>query len=348
MPSPLAFRPGFALITLLVLSDCKPLRTDIFHPPPEETLEPAGGTPDAGEQSPDAGGHLPDAETSPFCFEDDQWGWDVRLVFDRNRIGHFAYVDTGLPYIVTTRPGAVPLPITTLHTSSITDLKVDALGFRHVLFYADEQGHAVYAHDRQLPSFQTTALDVGQPLALSVEPGGAAHMLSEQSGFKYGTNRSGQWVFETLYVQATPSSLTLAVDDLGYAHVAYEHAQGDGIFYSTNASGTWSTEQVDPKGSGRPVLAFIEGRTHLFYWNQHDFYFQAVRAADGWKHSPIARGAGATIALQVANGIVHVVFDSSNSSLSYAHNTGGFWSVVPLLSLKTSNPTDSTRSRVWG
>jgi len=91
----------------------------------------------------------------------------------------------------------------------------------------------------------------------------------------YGTNASGEWVFETIDDNSYLPSL--AIDSLGYAHIAYVNFADYPIFsfYATNKSGSWKRQlvQIAPfppypymSQFGRPAIA-IDSNDDPYYCN---------------------------------------------------------------------------------
>jgi hypothetical protein len=116
----------------------------------------------------------------------------------------------------------------------------------------------------------------------------------------------------------------------GNVHVVYRRDDNK-LYYTTNASGTWTTGSVEIDGVriGMPSLGIDgEGKLHAAYWDMSSGYLKyATNASGSWTTVPVDNGgkleAGAALTLD-HNGKVHISYhDYGNDVVKYATNESG-------------------------
>ncbi|MBI2896067.1 MAG: hypothetical protein HYY06_21085 [Deltaproteobacteria bacterium] len=125
-------------------------------------------------------------------------------------------------------------------------------------------------------TFEAEARNMSSSLAIDQEDGSAHiayYYYTGERDLHYATNRSGEWVLETVAEEDNAGNYpSLAVDADGAVHIGY-YDQGGGadLRYVTNRSGDWEHDTVDTEGQAMWMsLAVHRGDVHLSY---HDFSF---------------------------------------------------------------------------
>jgi hypothetical protein len=344
-----------ALVGLL-LGACDPIRIEVIlandsgnAPTQDEPDEdpPPNEEPDAG-QLPDAG-----------CWQSRELAANVTrsaIAFDSQGVGHLAVSKSdNRIYVGSTGPEDVLAPAGALQ-GSVRGLTLDAEGARHLLFSFN--GHTHYGHEQSGSWQSTLAVWDSDPVALKVDKWGFAHILLSQSTdsglhLGYATNRSGQWAVEDLAIDVRhdlDARADLAVDAQGNAHIAWRAEFSSGIFYATNASGSWVSERVEDIDGNAPVLAIdLSGRPHLLYAYVRWYAHHAVKQNGTWAINGVGASVGNAIDMKVdAAGNLHALLDRSQNP-KIVHATlpagGGTWRYTPILSLEgQAGATDLEKS----
>jgi len=291
----------------------------------------------------------PPAPPSAFCLERQELGEEVRVDFDEEGTGHYAYARGGTVFIATTRPGDTPVAIPGISADRLEDLAVDAHGNRYLLFESPGLGRMAYAHDRE-GSWQLFPLVQGMPLSIQVEPAGGVHVFfalpvrgEDSVELKHMTKRSGEWLIETVIQDCSLYSAKLSVDELGHAHalcyvLPNQEEPGVRRIYASNATGTWRTEDVfhDSAMQAAHFAADVEGTAHLLYRGEYQRIYHATKVAGSWQHSqtPLWLKATSNISsLQVGpdgalHSLIHDAFLGFTQHLTLANGT---WSATPLV-----------------
>ncbi len=359
-----------ALVGLL-LGACDPIQIEVIlanrdGDGPIQARPDAGQPTDKGE---DDAGQLPTTGTpdggplpAPGCWQSRELAANVTssaFAFDSQGLGHLAVSKSDDQiYVGSTWPGDVLVPAGALR-GSVRGLTLDAQGARHLLIALNN--HTYYGQE-QSGSWQSTLVFWdSDPVALRVDRWGFAHLLLTQvmdGGLHlgYATNRSEQWVVTAPFVEAIHDSRNrpaLAVDAQGNAHIAWRADFGAGIFYATNASGSWVRERVEDIDGSAPVLALdTVGRPHLLYAYGRWYAHHAVKQNGTWTINGVGASVGDAIDLKVdAAGNVHALLDrSQNPKIAYAKLPAGgrTWSYTPILNLERQATATSLNKSVLG
>jgi hypothetical protein len=337
----------------LLLGACDPIQIDLIlssnvvvNEPPPAGEPDAGQPPDEGE---DDAGHLPTNEVPDAgCWQSRELVADVThsaFAFDSQGLGRIAVSKSdNRIYVGSTWPGDVLAPAGELR-GSVRGLTLDAEGDRHLLISLD--GHTHYGHEESGSWQSTLAVWDSEPVALTVDRWGFAHILLTQTtdnGLQLGhaTNRSGPWVVTDLGVRMDyfrDNRPDIVVDAQGNAHIAWRSDFGIGVFYATNASGSWVSERVEDIESSSPVLALDPlGRPHLLYAYGRWYAHHAVKQSGTWTINGVGASVGGAIDLKVdAAGNLHALLDrSQNPKIVYATRRAGSgtWRYTPILGLE--------------
>ncbi|WP_257461422.1 hypothetical protein [Archangium lipolyticum] len=345
-----------AVLTVLVLGACEPIQIDVIFEnhntyvnstpdggPPDKVGGDSGLPPiepvDAGQSD---GGPPPDAS----CVD----GWrsrevtteaqNVAFAFDSKGVGQLAMTKAGRVFVGGLREGDVLTRAGELQ-GYVGGFALDAEGGRHVVV-SNASAHTVYAHDRE-GIWRSTVLFPGYPVALAIAPSGSAHVILNQGTgseqhLAHATNQSGQWVLTDLGIKSRNSRADLAVDARGHAHIAWHADSSYGIYYATNASGTWMQELVADQTGNEPVLAIDPlGRPHLIYSFGGSYAEHAVKEDGGWRLTGVGASSGIALDLMAdARGNLHALLDRyTNPKVVLASLPAGSrsWSYTPIISL---------------
>lgn len=354
------------LCAALLLGACDPIQIEVVLPPPvviqpgstPSTMVDAGHPPDTS--TPD-GGHPPDGSTPDAGYPPDgstpdagtcEGGWTTRelaknagmlaFTFDSAAVGHFALMKDLRIYVGTTRPGEVPVPAGDLRGYA-RGIAVDAAGRRHLLL-SDSPSSTYYAREQEGSWLRTLVAPDSHPVTLKLDASGFAHAIvslgtSQNRRLGYATNRSGQWVVTDLGLTARNASADLALDSQGHAHIAWlSSSDTEGVYYGTNASGTWMTERALAASGNEPVIALDpQDRPHLLYsWGGSSA--EHLTKQDGtWTRTYVGPANGIALDLVAdKNGNLHALLDrSQNPKIVYATLAAGSrtWSYTPIISL---------------
>jgi hypothetical protein len=156
-----------------------------------------------------------------------------------------AYHDTG--------PGVETYDVAL--SGSGPDVAVDANGFVHIAYFDVEQNRLGYITNLGgdwETAFPDDTPSIAYHPAIAVDDTGVAHIAyqGEDNHLRIATNRSGDWEWTVVDPTADiREMISIAVDTSGNAHLCYSdvdvfYYSVDVLNYSTEASGTWTTEQV--------------------------------------------------------------------------------------------------------
>ncbi len=95
----------------------------------------------------------------------------------------------------------------------------------------------------------------GSP-SIAMDANGKVHICYISDSWEkllYATNKTGNWVSETLISSSDISSYAIAVDNNGYVHIAYGEGNYNAkkLMYITNTSGAWSTPEIIESNGGK-------------------------------------------------------------------------------------------------
>jgi len=110
---------------------------------------------------------------------------------------------------------------------------------------------------------------------IEIAPDRSIHLTFDRDeAVYYATNASGSWVRRRLD-SAMGNNARLALDAAGNVHLVYQQCIDDGtdsclepgIYYETNACGTWATERVsfDGEDSSQDILVDASGTVHIAF-----------------------------------------------------------------------------------
>lgn len=325
-------RACFLMVGLL-LAGCEPL-----------TSTPPTGTRGAGEDGGtqvDAGDVATPVQT---CWQTEELAQDVDspvFTLDAQGTGHFAYINSnGQVEVGTTAPGSPRLAFGAGRT--LGGIAVDGQGTTHVAF-SDDWGTITYVIYPQGGGATESTLDGQGILDFALDGLGAAHLLFYRGNKPYllfhARIDSETVTLTDLHATLRDTwSAALAVDAEGHAHVAYDAANQEGLFYATNARGTWEHERVGLAGefgTNGPALALgTDQAPRMAYGRNGQLYF-AVRHSGGWTSTGVAPGFGSGLDMVVdPQGAAYVAYDRvGEPRIAYTTNAKGSWERTPVASV---------------
>jgi hypothetical protein len=151
---------------------------------------------------------------------------------------------------------------------------------------------------------------------------------------------NGPWaIYRLSYENSTPQTCSLALDSNGCVHISYY--DGDAVFYTTNALGTWTTTEIDHvgfcsvSGGASSIAVDSNNKVHIAYTDHtNDDLRYATNAGGSWTTVTVASegkiGNSPTLAIDL-NFKIHIICydyssDEAGGSLNYFTNAGGSWS----------------------
>ncbi|MBU8895664.1 hypothetical protein KRR26_08610 [Corallococcus sp. M34] len=177
------------------------------------------------------------------------------LYYANDRLGVWTATDLG---VATDMEGAV--------------LRVDGLGNSHVVYSTLEDSRLHYLTNASgaWVDEEVRAYGYGQSLDLDVM--GVPHVTFSDGDLWYGVRRDGAWSLSRIRTGADAQT-TLAVDQLGMAHLVGADSQGTFVLYMTNAKGAWRelpvTSRMKPYSvnlaSERLLSVDSQGRAHIVW-----------------------------------------------------------------------------------
>ncbi|NTX34471.1 hypothetical protein HUA78_08485 [Myxococcus sp. CA033] len=132
--------------------------------------------------------------------------------------------------------------------------------------------------------------------------------------------------------------VSLRADGQGKAHVTYEYDAvlgRAGIFYATNASGTWVREQVAAAGAN-PVIAVSPAGVPHILWAKAGVLSLSSRSAPGeWSTSILPFESSSGELRFSASGVIHVL-RNLGKRLEYRNDARGDWAPKTVIDLESS------------
>jgi len=293
---------------------------------------------------------LTSAKDLPYAITVDatQHSWTV-FRREANDAVHFYVISNRTGSWVTTRLSIVPDDAYQIR------IAVAPNGSLHLSYSTDEK--AWYATN-ETGTWVRRRLDFsfGMNSTLALDANGKVHLLFEQctndagegfcvdGGIYYQTNVSGDWVTTHITNDEADWAQDLLVDAAGKVHLVFvrpSNSQGVpdaplGVYYGTNASGTWKYTRI--AGSGR--LATIErtagGVVSIFYTRLDDGVgiYRATNATGSWVRTAVVPEYALYPSSGMdSNGKLHLAFMrmAIDPGIYYTTNKSGSWSRLELM-----------------
>ena len=161
----------------------------------------------------------------------------------------------------------------------------------------------------------------------------------------YATNASGAWERRRLDIFEGDDS-QLAIDGQGNIHLVYEQCTDPesydcvnaGIYYQTNASGSWVTTRLSTDQEDKPqdVLVDPNGRVHIVFVREYNSQaqpnlplgvFYLTNVSGTWRTSKAAAPGRMANIERARDGTIHIVFArvDGNLGIFLATRRNGIW-----------------------
>ena len=281
--------------------------------------------------------------------------WPSIVVDNDNKV-HVAYDNAdgnGIIY-ATNRSGSWVRRKLTNGNDSLPHLTVDAQDRVRIIFTRTftDSPRAIYYVTNRTGEWKTKMLPwkaPGSTIRTAVSPSGTIHVVfTTDAHAYYVTNASGTWVRERLDAYFGNQAV-LAVDVNGKVHIAYgqclndaeEEAtcEGEGIWYRTNATGSWTTERITDLQLDRATSIVTDGagKAHVIverrgmYQGREEMgigMYYLTNESGAWVRQTVAKWGRKGVLGVDRTGAVHVVYNQESETkrgIYYATNKSGVW-----------------------
>ena len=185
---------------------------------------------------------------------------------------------------------------------------------------------------------------------------GSVHVAATGDGLRYGTNRTGRWVWTR--ITRPPAGMpswedgepSLALDAAGKAYIAFSRAEltGDtggstslGIYVASNVTGSWRVRRLSTdSGDWYPSLRVVNGKSHVVWARDDSGLYYGTDVTGSWRTSRIIHDPRVTsccpgasysgTSLRMDGGRLHIAYSISepyypNPGVHYWTNASGTW-----------------------
>jgi hypothetical protein len=246
---------------------------------------------------------------------------------------------------------------------------IDSGGKFHVIYFDGWKNETRYATNVS-GSWATEKFSdplpglIPQPLlgSIAVDASGRIHFVYYE-GQKIMYARRGQSGWQKSEIDyrpgptlSSPTQISIALDSAGHCHVSYWFSTSNSesfLKYSTNSSGVWSSEIVDPRASAglfgyqnNSIALDATGRPHIAYQGPDQLVYFASRGVSGWTvqlvdNSSLGGVANAGLFTSIdfdGNGNVWIAHLASSSSpagqiVRLSTNVTGPWTTTSIATL---------------
>ena len=280
-------------------------------------------------------------------------GWHPSIAVDAAGAAYLAFISS-LDYSLwhatnatgNWRLSAIATPVD--FAFSKTSLVVDEAGHSTIAFADGYDGGADTIIDNVTGDWRSTVVhthgfdDTEMDNSLVRDEEGFDHavfdtMIEGQTGRRlgYATNRSGDWDWEAVPVDAAqaPWFVSLAIDGEGRPAVAYYEEGNEDLWLAIKDGDGWNFEAIDQTGDVGRFVSMARGlddRLHLAYLDRtNDQLKHAAGVPGDWTietvNEPGAGGNAVGLALD-GDGFAHLAYgDGAGDNLYYATNRSGEW-----------------------
>jgi len=204
-------------------------------------------------------------------------------------------------------------------------LALDATGALHVTYSTPRDPELRYATN-VTGSWQRQILEragnAGPWSSIAIDADGRVHVAFQYSSsgdLGFATNASGPWTFETVDWfgwKGSYAALGLSAD--GSAHIAYLEtwfggAEDASVLHATNASGDWTTEEIEAHGGAPAIGIGDDGVVHVVFADRDDGLTIADDGAGAWEVGASSGLATVRNDLAVAAQGLHVVSEEAGA-----------------------------------
>lgn len=219
-----------------------------------------------------------------------------------------------------------------------SSIAVDSAGHVHLSYYdygeIDWQNDDVKHATNQTGIWVTEKVDEGGWFtSLAVDSQDYLHITYRNNGLKHATNSSGAWFDETVVMPDFWNSI--AIDDADHLHISsYQGYPAYDLIYTTNASGNWVSESIDPEamvGEFNDIALDSNGKVYISYYERFGALKYATNVSGSWQTYTIDSDGGLYTSLDIdAADKVHISYVNQNGFLKYASNESGTWKTVTI------------------
>jgi hypothetical protein len=212
------------------------------------------------------------------------------LSLDAADVPHVAYYDgsTGAASVASQTADGWTSAVVSENSVAELSLAIDPSVGRGVLaarsddFALEQSGLFVFSEETggAWTKALVSAYAVDLKSSTATDPGGHHHVafarFGTAQGLYYGTDASGDWLFQRI-VPGAILSVALAIGPTGSAHIAFElqdqtpNSETIHVDHATNSSGSWTVDQILQTGGFRvlrDIAVDASGRPHLAYTAQ--------------------------------------------------------------------------------
>ncbi len=135
--------------------------------------------------------------------------------------------------------------------------------------------------------------------SMVIDVHGHAHIAAASNGLIYATNSSGAWITTEVDPTLFCMVVSLAVDSMGFAHIALVNASSYSFYhgpliYATNTDGSWNVSEIDNLDVNSCRIALgPDGQVHIGYTTEDYTYLHRVILAsltgDTWRSETVER-----------------------------------------------------------
>lgn len=184
-------------------------------------------------------------------------------------------------------------------------------------------------------------------IRIDIAPDRSIHLTFDRDeAVYYASNASGSWVRRRLD-SAMGNNARLALDKAGNVHLVFQQCIDDGtescfapgIYYQTNRTGTWTTEQVafDGEDQSQDILVDAAGVVHIAFAREYNSQanpdlplgmFYLTNGGGTWRTTRVAPpGRWASIQRSPTTGAIYITYMhvDGNLGIFVAHNSSGSW-----------------------
>jgi hypothetical protein len=198
--------------------------------------------------------------------------------------------------------------------------------------------HVAHAHDGWHLDPAPVSSDGGPINASAIDSDGHAHLAYGDQSLFYANNVSGEWVKTSIGPQTFVSVFALYIDARKHVHIWFSGIEpGDTTrsnHWASNYSGSWRVVTM-PDSDVAPAID-RDGVPHLITVDSSGLN-HVWRDGDRWRTEPLpALGKASVFDLRVDdNGKLHVLIETAASSIIYADNVAGSWTLDPVITSDT-------------
>lgn len=181
--------------------------------------------------------------------------------------------------------------------------------------------------------------DAGGHNSIAVDSLGYTHISyydNTNNALKYKSNKTGDWIVETVADNFRGKYNSIAVDQSGFAHISYYNENAGYLEYAENTSGNWVIEVLDNDdiadvGQYTSITIDSSGYINISYYDADNIDLKYVENTTGaWNIHTIDNttvGQYNSITTDINDSIHISYYNSGIKALMYATNKSGVWKI---------------------